>query len=113
MRTVDGEPHREDGRPPAFHHNQIILYGELGGYETLRNFLRDTLSGTRFDLDTNSVHDSLHAGFTSALSTAAMEKGILDAPEPEQCVPFEPVQCTNLKERVYNEARWASLFSEL
>ena len=83
-------------------HNQIIFLGELGADDLLRSFLRNALIGTRFDFDTVTIHDTHSPVFASAIGTAIIQKALVDAPDPKNCI--ESRECEELRERVYKEA---------
>ena len=105
LHAIDDERGRHDLNPPPpdeVGRNQLIFVGPLGQDELLRAFLRDALAGTRFDFDKSVVQDSLDPAFAGALSTAAIQKAVIDAPQPRNC--DEPVKCQDLRERVYREA---------
>ena len=87
---------------PAFSLNQLIFLGESGTDELLRSFLREAFRGTRFDFDTVTIPDSYSTVFASSVGAAVMEKAIMDAPTPYNCE--EPVECEDMRERIFEEA---------
>lgn len=106
VRSIDKERRQDDHKRKSSLEvgpNQLIFLGELGADELLRSFLHDAFAGTRFAFDTVTIRDSYSSVFASALSAAVTAKAIMDAPEPQNC--DEPLECEDLGERVYEEAR--------
>ena len=113
VRSTDKERRQtDDGRKSSreVSPNQLIFLGELGADDLLRNFLHDAFAGTRFAFDTVRIHDLYSSEFASALSAAVAAKAVMDAPEPPNCNVL--LNCEELRERVYEEARF-SLHDEL
>ena len=105
VRSID-EARRQDehGHSPLKFslYNQLIFLGESGADELLRSFLREALRGTRFDLDTVTIHDSYGPVFASSVGGAVIEKAMMDAPMPRQCEL--PTECEEQRERIFQEA---------
>lgn len=106
VRSIDKERRQDDDERKSslgVSPNQVIFLGELGADELLRSFLNDAFAGTRFAFDTVTIRDSYGSVFASALSAAVTAKAIMDAPEPQNC--DERLECEELRERIYEEAR--------
>ena len=105
LREIDEEHKRRGLRPPADEvgRNQIILLGSMGDDWLLRAFLRDAFAGTGFDIDDSLVLDGVDPAVVDAHSAASAVKAVFDAPEPEAC--YEPAECVELSERIYEDAK--------